>query len=244
MNKIVVLTDIHANLSALDAVLNDIYKHYLPEGIALLGDLIDYGMRPNEVIQVIKELNIEIVCNLAGNHEKAILSDQLEHFSTDRGRASLNYTKKILTPQSLFYIQNEMTEEGRIDIILSGKKVLFIHGDIDDPYWGKLTQAKTEDLRYSCYDYVISGHTHIPHYIETFFPDNNPTMRDKNKTIFLNPGSVGQPRNHNPQAQYLYLDMHSQTIHYNSVPYDVAEEQKLYPNYMDSFYRDRLSFGV
>ena len=244
MNKIVVISDIHANLSALNAVVNDIHKHYHPEGIALLGDVINYGMRPNEVIEVINNFDIPIICNLMGNHEKAILCNQSEHFSSDRGRASLEYTKDILNSHSLHYIQNNMASEGKLDMFLNGKKILFIHGDIDDSYWGKLSVEKTRDSRYSIYDYVISGHTHMPHYVETFFPDNNPAMRDKKKTIFLNPGSVGQPRNHNSLAQYLYLDISSQIVHHNAVPYDIAKEQELYPNSIDIFYRDRLLTGV
>ena len=68
-NKFVVLSDIHANLSALKAVIQDFKDKYSPDGVILLGDLINYGMRPNEVISEIKLLSLEfpIICNLHGN---------------------------------------------------------------------------------------------------------------------------------------------------------------------------------
>jgi len=245
MNKIVILSDIHANLTALKAVMHDISLHYAPDGIVLLGDLIDYGMRPNEVIEFIENIEIPTICNLRGNHEQAILDDSnLSHFSSDRGRSSLNYTKKILSPDSLSYILSEMNPEGKLELVIADKKILFVHGNIDNPHWGKLTVAHMEDSRYSVYDYVISGHTHIPHCVDILFTVDNPDMRNKKKTLFLNPGSVGQPRNHHPYAQYVYLDLNAQIVHHNAVLYDIEAERILYPNCIDPFYKDRLLTGI
>ena len=78
MNKLVILSDIHGNLSALQAVIQDFQSKYSPEAIVLLGDLIDYGMRSNEVIELIQNLEKKypIFCNIQGNHEATAMSPE------------------------------------------------------------------------------------------------------------------------------------------------------------------------
>lgn len=248
MNKFVVLSDIHANLSALEAVIKDFREKYQPQGIILLGDVVNYGMRPNEVIYEIKHLEKEypIVCNIFGNHEKAILwpDEYLSRFSSSRGREMLKYTLEKLSVESMEYLHTGMEEKGWADINLGGKKILCVHGNLIDPYWGKIDAADAKDESYAFYNYVFSGHTHIPHYYEVFYKANLPEYRNRKKTIFLNPGSVGQPRNQNSEAQYLYVDLMAEVFHHNSVKYNIDKEQSLYTNEIDEFYRDRLSKGI
>lgn len=242
--RLIILSDIHANFNALHAVIKDFEVRYQPDYIALLGDVVNYGMRPNEVISKIQSLEIPLICNLQGNHEKSLLNGEIDRFSTERGKRLLQYTFNRMSTASLSYIAEEMNREGRLTLQLEGKNILFIHGDIDDPFWGKLSIDKMKDNRYAQYDYVISGHTHIPHYVEHFFEINNPAMRNTKKTIFLNPGSVGQPRNHNACAQYLYLDLEQEIVHHNKVGYDIKEEQSFYPLDIDQFYKERLIRGI
>lgn len=246
-SKFVVLSDIHANLSALKAVIRDFKEKYKPDGIFLLGDMVNYGMRPNEVIQEMELLaeGYPIMCNLYGNHEKALVdSNQLSRFSSDRGRSILEYTKQVLTHDSFEYIRNEMDDGGRVELELNGRSILCLHGNIEDEYWGKLTVESMTDERYARYDYVFSGHTHVPHHIEVFYKGGNEVLRGKKKTVFLNPGSVGQPRNQNPCSQYLYWDMKANLFHHNSVVYDIETERRLYPDNIDVFYKDRLLKGI
>lgn len=242
----IILSDIHGNLSALDAVIADFQSRY-PENktIVLLGDIINYGMRPNEVIKRLHELAgiYEISVNLFGNHEKALLDGDTTRFSTERGRTVLEITRKMLIQESYCYLKN-LNSKGFQEMDITGKKILFVHGSIEDPFWGKLNEITLEDTRYSKYDYVISGHSHIPHLIEKFYPADKPEYRNKKRTIFLNPGSVGQPRNHNPKAQYLYVDIPTETVHFNSVIYDIKAEQSLYTDKIDHFYSDRLKKGI
>lgn len=248
MNKLIILSDIHGNLNALEAVINDFEIRGLqPDGIALLGDIINYGMRPNEVIERLKEIadRYEIIVNIFGNHEKALIDGDTTHFSTDRGRSILDYTRKKLTERSMTYITSFMKREGYMEFEIVGKEILFIHGNIDDPHWGKLNITTLDTPRYAKYDYVISGHSHIPHLIEHFFNVDNSEFRNRKRIVFLNPGSVGQPRNHNPRAQYLFADFEAEIFHFNSVRYDVGYEQNLYEGAeIDSFYKTRLSNGI
>lgn len=248
LGKLVVFSDIHANLSAFKAVISDFREKYRVNGILLLGDLVNYGMRPNEVIEEIKQLSVTypILCNIYGNHEKALFypEEQLPRFSSERGKSILEYTRKKLSAESLEYLSMAMDERGFKSFEVGNKKILCVHGNLEDPYWGKLTGISVENEVYANYDYVFSGHTHLPLYFEVLYKADVPGMRNHKKTVFLNPGSVGQPRNHNPRAQYLYVDLLEEIFHHNSVEYDIIEEQDLYTNETDMFYRDRLSKGV
>ena len=122
--RIAILSDIHGNVSALESVLNDIRTNVKPDHIALLGDLINYGMRSNEVISMIKDLDIPIVCNIWGNHEQSIMEDDYSHFSTERGVLSAKYTKSQLTPGSLQYLNAMEGKSGKTEFELEGKKFL------------------------------------------------------------------------------------------------------------------------
>lgn len=242
--RLVLLSDIHANLTALQAVLHDIDTIGEFDGYVILGDLVNYGPRPNEVIDAIQQLSLKIVVNLWGNHEYSIFGGSLDRFATDRGRAVLKYTNTILTEESREYLNAKMNHNGFQESHFDNKSTLFMHGNLDDPYWGKFGIDKMSDERYASYDYVISGHSHIPHYVECFFPSDNKDYRNKKRTIFINPGSVGQPRNHNPLAQYGVLDTNTGNYEHRCVWYDVKKEQKLFNDSVDNFYKDRLTLGV
>lgn len=246
-DKIIILSDIHGNLSALNAVVEDFdRKGYNPDAIAILGDNINYGMRPNEVIEELEGIadRYNIIINIFGNHEKALFDGDTTHFSTERGKQVLAISRSMLSEESLNYLK-QLNHDGMIEHEFCGKRMLFVHGDIKDPYWGKLNDTTVGDERYAKYDYVISGHSHVPHLMEKFFKSDNPEFRNKKRTIFLNPGSVGQPRNHNPRAQYLYLDLNTETFHFNSVPYDIEKERALFNGKeIDLFYSERLIRGV
>lgn len=242
--KIVLLSDIHANVTALNAVLDDLRNVENIDGIALLGDLVNYGPRPNETIDIVRNLPYHKIVNLWGNHEYSLFGGSLERFATDRGRSVLKYTNDILAQKSKEYLQNEMDTDGFKEVNIEYKPVLFVHGNKTDPYWGKLGLNEMQSDIYKNYDFVISGHSHIPHYVELFYKADNPNLRNKKRTIFINPGSVGQPRNHNPFAQYGILDTNACNYERRCVWYDVGEEQKLYDERVDNFYRDRIKLGI
>lgn len=242
--RLVLLSDIHANVTALQAVLKDVESIGEFDAFALLGDFVNYGPRPNEAIEIAKKLSKSVIVNLWGNHEYSIFGGSLDRFATDRGRAVLKYTNTILTEESREYLDKCMNHQGMEKKVVDDKHVLFIHGNLDDPYWGKFGIDKMNDERFAQYDYVISGHSHVPHYVEHFFASGNAEYRNKKRTIFINPGSVGQPRNHNPYAQYGILDTVSGNYEHRTVWYDVATEQNLFNDSVDSFYKERLLLGI
>ena len=239
---LLILADIHANLSAVQAVLNGA-KSYAIDRAVILGDLIDYGMRPNDVIAAVRALPYPVDISLWGNHEKAIIDNDLSRFASPRGRAFSTFTRNILNEQSRTYIKTAMTTEGYAEIMYTEKRFLLIHGSLSDVYW-KAIHYEEAGASYSGYDYVLSAHSHLPHYFERWYDTDNPGMRNTKKTVFINPGSVGQPRNHNPRAAYAVLDTVSGAVHFDNAPYNIHAEQSLYGDAVDDFYKTRLALGV
>ena len=239
--KLLIMSDVHGNACALDAVIADLKNKEIYACI-LLGDLIDYGMHSNEVIEKIKKLKYPALCNIYGNHEASIMNDEYKSFSSDRGRQCAQYTKSILNESSVAYIEG-MNSDGKYEFTVEGKKFLAVHGSLKDNFWKSINVS--DDLSgYGDYDYVLSGHSHLPHFFEKYYPADNPDTRGKKKTIFINPGSVGQPRNINPMAQYAVLDTATEEIEFKKVRYDIEKEQLAYKGQVDEFYKTRLKHGV
>lgn len=241
--RVALISDIHANLTALSEVLEDVRRQNICSAI-LCGDLIDYGPRPNEVVSKVRESSLHLYANIWGNHEASLFQKDLSKFSSDRGRKSLMYTKSILSSGTLEYIRHDMECSGRVELEINGKTMLVVHGSIDNPMWGKISVSEIDDVQYSAYDYIISGHTHIPHYIENYYPAELPALRNKKKTVFINPGSVGQPRNQCSLSQYGILDVETGCYEQRRILYDISLEQSFFSKETDSFYRDRLRTGI
>ena len=259
--KFIILSDLHGNKAAVSAVMAWLTARLSAEkaegvgqpgsgGMYLnmdacipLGDLIDYGPHSNEVIEMVKKLPFPILCNLRGNHEDAILRGAYDRFSSDRGRESAQYTRCILNNASWEYLRNEMEDSGKKEFEIDGKKCLAIHGSLADEYW-KSISPDADLSAFSGYDYVFSGHSHVPHFFEKYYPSDDARRRNKKKTIFINPGSVGQPRNLNPAAQFAIFDTETEQVIFEKVNYDVKLEQSFYHGQVDDFYRERLKWGV
>ncbi len=243
--KLLLVSDIHANLTAFNTVMTHaekIYGHDLP--VVHLGDIVDYGMRPNETLERLAVLNKRLILNLAGNHERAVLGIDIGRFSSSRGSDACRYTQSILDRVWFDYIRSEMIF-GPHELNIAGHRVLFVHGDLTDPFWGKMPVAEMMRNVYQDYDFVICGHTHVPLLHEEFYSNDSPEgAGGKTKTTFINPGSVGQPRNHNPASQYAILDFDTSSIHFNAVAYDISVETELFTGAVDSFYAERLAIGI
>lgn len=241
--KVLVMSDVHGNREAFKAVLNRAAEYADIKACILLGDLIDYGMHSNEIIQMVRAMPYPIICNIRGNHEDAVIRSDFSRFSSERGQNSARYTQSILNQDSWNYINNDMVQHGRMEFVCAGKQCLAVHGGLEDEYWKSL-DTEGDLSAYSGYDYVFTGHSHLPHFVEKYFRWDDAAHRNKKKVIFINPGSVGQPRNHNNQAQFVILDMELETISFEKVNYDIESEQASYHGQVDSFYRDRLKLGV
>lgn len=239
--NVLIMSDIHGNLSALKKMLEKV-KQYDIQGCILLGDVIDYGMHSNEVASCLQKLEYPILCNIWGNHEHAVINDSYERFSSDRGRESAKHTRQCMTAVTFEYL-SKMEKAGKTEFLCGEKKCLAIHGSVDDAYWNSITPDQ-ELAEYSPYDYVFSGHSHLPHFFEKYYASDDVKRRNKKKTIFINPGSVGQPRNLNPMAQAVLLNTETEEVAFLKASYDIKKEQEAFMGQVDPFYRDRLEYGV
>lgn len=240
--KIAVLSDIHGNISALNTVLDDVEKMGVDKFI-ILGDIVDYGIHSNEAIDILRKMDGKIICNIWGNHEYAVMKDDYTRFSSERGVVSAKHTKSILSKDSFDYIRDNMGDSGMAELKIDDRRILCVHGSADDSYWATI-KPSSDMAGYMDYDYVLSGHSHIPHCFEQYYYIDDPKMRNKRKCIFINPGSVGQPRNHNNRAQYCIVDFGTEEITFRKVDYDIQSEMEAFDGSVDDFYRERLRYGV
>lgn len=244
--KYLILSDLHGNVSAFEAVLKDCEEEEF-KGIILLGDCIDYGMRSNELLLQLKELENnrwkdKVLVNLWGNHEKLVVDKDFDRLSSDRGRVMARYTVRQLNEESIRYILS-MNKDGLQTLNINGYQCLAVHGSLEDYFWKSISPQNLRG-KYDAYDIVLGGHSHYSHIFTFFYPAENPELRNKKAVLFINPGSVGQPRNQNPRAQYAVLSLPSKRVELRAVEYDVKYEQSLFPDEIDEFYKNRLKNGV
>jgi putative phosphoesterase len=208
--NICVLGDIHGNAHALKAAL-DAAKKQDCEVLLITGDLIGYYFMPNEVIELIKPWKKYIV---RGNHEDMLVKarrnpDFLSEIEKKYGSA-IKYTIDVLSQSDLDMLCNLPHP---LDLKIDGIKILLCHGTPWDNDVYVYPDAKTEVIdkcAQQCYDIVILGHTHYP------------MLKLVGETQLLNPGSIGQPRNRQPGAQWALLNTTTKKIKLNNEVYDMS----------------------
>jgi predicted phosphodiesterase len=220
--RILVLSDIHANLTALESVLKSAGK---VDEVWCLGDLVGYGPDPNECIETIRNLP-NLTCML-GNHDSAAIGQiDLQAFNQD-AHVSISWMKTKLKADSLKFLHGLPERKLIGDITL-------VHGSPRDPVWEYLLDLHTASENFNFFETLICivGHTHIP--IQFTQQKENTTWEMMeagrsyhltHKTI-LNPGSVGQPRDHDPRASYAFFDPEKKSWQLMRVEYDIEAVQK------------------
>jgi len=221
--KILVISDIHANLTALQSVLADAGKF---DEAWCLGDLVGYGPDPNESIDLVRQLpNLKCV---EGNHDAATLKHIDMNSFNPEARLALQWTEQQLRPENHTWMDN-LPERLVVD------PVTLVHGSPRQPVWEYLLDTRTATLNFSYFDtpYCFVGHTHLPvlYYMaeetrmaKLIIPENSTQLALAPRTI-LNPGSVGQPRDRDPRAAYVILDTDQWICEFHRVPYDIEAVQ-------------------
>jgi putative phosphoesterase len=220
MSKIAIISDIHGNLPALDAVLDDISSKNV-NTIYCLGDLVGYYCFFDKVVQKINELKIQTVL---GNHDYAMINNfgVIERSKTCTN--ILRWQLKNASSSTISFLKNLPTH---LDISHSKYSIKLVHAGLKDnldEYLFDVSDSYFENHHFN-QDVLVSGHTHLPSY-KKFYSGK----------IWLNPGSVGQPRDGNNKASYLIIDEELNTefvrVSYN---YDIvikAMEQCAFENYI------------
>ena len=224
--RILVLSDIHGNLPALKSVLQDAGSF---DQTWCLGDVVGYGPYPNECIQTLRELP-NLTC-LLGNHDAAVVGMIPLHTFNQDARSSVQWTSAALNNLNRSWLESLPEIEVNDQFTLA-------HGSPRNPVWEYLLDPGAASINFDYFetDFALVGHTHLP--IQFTFtsphrparwsvPSPNQELQLKSRAI-LNPGSVGQPRDHDPRAAYAVLDTELFLWQSRRVAYDVESvKQKI-----------------
>jgi diadenosine tetraphosphatase ApaH/serine/threonine PP2A family protein phosphatase len=224
--RVAVISDVHANLYALEAVLAEIDRTP-PEQIWCLGDTVGYGPHPNECCAVVQERS-DLV--LAGNHDLIALGSpeiDVEDFNPEAGAASL-WTREQLSDESRAFLESlEPTAE------VEGAQLF--HGSPRDPIWEYVLDEFTAlySLALTTAPLVLVGHSHIGIALLLrregldggHAQDGYEARLDEGRWL-INPGSVGQPRDGDPRAAYLELALDERRARFRRVAYPVDRTQE------------------
>lgn len=221
--RILIISDIHANLTALQTVLQTTGEF---DATWCLGDLIGYGPDPNECIEVVRNLP-NLTCIL-GNHDAAALNIIDTKSFNMEARTSIEWTRSQLSKESTIFLESLPQKVEIQDVTLT-------HGSPRYPIWEYLldTQTATQNFKFFNTPYCFVGHSHLPvafslnkilPYAQLRVPNPDEKIILKPRMI-LNPGSVGQPRDHNPQAAFAIYDTETQEWQYHRTPYDIKSVQ-------------------
>jgi diadenosine tetraphosphatase ApaH/serine/threonine PP2A family protein phosphatase len=222
--RILVLSDIHANLTALESVLQDAGQ---VDATWCLGDVVGYGPDPNECVGLLRQ-QPNLTC-LLGNHDAAVLDRiPLETFNHD-ARRSIEWIQRIVSPATIQFL-NILPEKTLVE------GVTLAHGSPRNPVWEYVLDLYNAAQNFNHFETQICmvGHTHLPiAYLETEKPHDVrwviPLDREAiviEHRAILNPGSVGQPRDHDPRASYAIFESETNTWQIQRVDYDVRGVQK------------------
>lgn len=219
--RIAVLSDIHANIRALDAVLaaaGDV------DGIWHLGDVVGYGPEPDAVVERLRDIE---ALGVRGNHDAAACGgSEIEWFNPEARRA-MEWTRRAIgraTIEWLSALPERRTIEG-CDLV---------HGSPREPIWEYVTSVPVARANLAVLTSPIGlhGHTHIPvafveddGRVDVVGPRRESLLELRGRRALVNPGSVGQPRDGDPDASFLILDPTLGTVTWQRVAYDVEAVQ-------------------
>ncbi len=217
MTKIAILSDLHGNSAATRAVLADIDGH-APNEVICLGDLVGYGPRPNETIDLIRERSIPTIM---GNYDDGVGFDRddcgcayKDEDERERGQQSLTWTRSVVTDDRKAYLRSFASELRRE---AHGVRVRLVHGSprrMNEYLFANRDPASLARIASAAAcDVLVFGHTHVP------------WMREIEGVRFINTGSVGKPKDGDPRAGWVMLEIAPDgtvTTELHRVEYDVA----------------------
>src|SRR5262245_36205500 len=245
--RYLLISDIHANLAAFEAVLADAEGQY--DKVWCLGDMVGYGPDPNECVELL--LTLDHLC-IAGNHDWAVLGKlDIDDFNPDARFASL-WTRERLTDSVRDYLDN-------LPIALLEEQVYtLVHGSPRHPIWEYILYPAVAQPNFKQFNtpYCFVGHTHSPVIFEeaenpknlcdAIVPEfnNGPISLDDRRRLIINPGSVGQPRDGDARAAYGILDIEANSFEHRRIPYPVSVTQEKMKKYdFPTRLWKRLAFG-
>ena len=242
--RIAILADIHANLTAFEAVLADVKSRGGVDEYWCLGDIVGYGPDPRECISLLQK-----VCKVCvvGNHDRAAAGKIDTSDFNPRAAEANEWTAKQLSLQDIRYLSN-------LPLTIEKSEFTLAHGSPRDPIWEYLFSVieASENLEAFSTPYCLVGHTHQP-VVFTFsrFGDSKVTKLVHEsevilaeKRLILNPGGIGQPRDGDPRASYGIYDSSIRTFTLYRVPYDIkAVQARMHEHGLPAMLISRLEVG-
>jgi diadenosine tetraphosphatase ApaH/serine/threonine PP2A family protein phosphatase len=220
---ILVISDIHANRTALEAVLEDAGSF---DEVWCLGDVVGYGPDPNSCVEIVRDLP-DLIC-LRGNHDSAVAGLAENTKFNPTAQKALEWTERELKAGNITYIKELPTHTEMDEVTLA-------HGSPRDPVWEYIMDPYTATANFDFFStpYCLVGHSHIPF---LYVYQNEEELADKRvlelgeavelpSRSLLNPGSVGQPRDNDPRASYALFEPEKRTWIPHRVAYDVEAVQ-------------------
>jgi predicted phosphodiesterase len=221
------LSDIHSNLTALQAVRAEIDKYQVEE-IICLGDIVGYGARPNECVA---EIEARVARSVRGNHDAGALGDiDIDYFS-GRARQAILWTQRNLSRVSRRYLSDRPLKTNH-------EGLLMVHGSPRDPIWEYILDLQTAYVNFQESEAAIClfGHSHIP----SFFIWNGGAVRGERiidhqsrqlvagERYLINPGSVGQPRDGDSRAAFGLFTWDGQAgqMEWHRIEYDIERTRR------------------
>ena len=240
--KIALISDIHSNLEAFQAVMASLAGHDI-EKVMFLGDIVGYGANPNECIDLLRGI---ADCNIAGNHDfAAVDKTDISNFNPYAQEAVL-WTKDVLTRQNALFLSSLPLTDALYDFMIVHSSPL--HPELWD-YVVSFSDARTSFENFT-QQLCFIGHSHHP---EIFVQDRagrisveeGVTMNFKEGNRYIiNIGSVGQPRDGNPLSSYGLYDTETNEYRLIRVKYNIAlAQQKILAAGLPRFLAERLSVG-
>ena len=239
--RVAVVSDIHANLVALDAVIAAIGS---VDAIWQLGDIVGYGPEPDGVVERLAAIG---AIGVAGNHDLAALGGaEIEWFNPD-AKAAMEWTRGRIDDGTKSWLKALPTtrDEGGMTLV---------HGSPRDPVWEYVTSIPVARANLAVLTTTIGlhGHTHLPMAwadrdgrIEAIAPRPGSSFRLDDRPVLLNPGSVGQPRDGDPTASWLEIDTDAGLAIWRRIGYDIeAVRTAMLDAGLPGRLADRLRIGL
>jgi predicted phosphodiesterase len=228
--RILVLSDPHANFTALSAALDAVNGRW--DRAVCLGDVVGYGPDPNEVTTKIREICAKTI---RGNHDKAATDRMATHDFNPIAKAAVEWTRSRLSPDNLKWLSDLPAGPLETD------DIVLVHGAFQDEDEYVFTPAQAlEGLLDSSASVTFFGHTHhqggfsyenFNSHLEVLNIHPRPSepfaalRLEEKRRYLLNPGSIGQPRDGDPRAGFAIADLANCIVEFWRVPYDISEVQ-------------------
>jgi len=238
--RVGLLSDIHANLVALEAVLGALGK---VDALWVTGDTVGYGPDPSETLALLRDRNALLV---QGNHDRAVATGEGIELFHDRAGVAARLHAEWLSPA-------ERDELAGLPTVRSVDRFTLCHGSLRDPLWEYVTNALTAGatLARANTPFCCNGHTHVPALFRElptgvrFIQPKQDHPYELNDRTLINAGSVGQPRDGDPRAAYGVIDTDAGTVTFYRSSYRVDETQRrIRARGLPEMFADRLAFGV